>query len=494
MSQEDHPLPTGLTAKIAAVTAFLIALGALIDASVTVFTKIPSVTCRLEISLPWCSAPGDDRPKTDANLAPKPDSTPPVADQFPDTFDLIFRLELADNSPYLAEDQVHIVVPAKRWSNYLGRHPEGYYTEQFDTPGKTSSFSAFVTRKVETGYTSQPPITSFCLRRADPPPDNAKMMKSVAMQCKEGVQPCATFGDDDQKLLALCARINGPGQRGSLRGASRFASLVFGTAMAASQQRVWSIPSLDSLLARKSANELRDGFTVFTIQSAQKVDVEADAVSLDLAVKDAPVLIEGLPAALQPHSFDPEQPVTLKFGLQNLDFEGRYAGCDRITAQLQFYKDAVAVGAPVSLELLYAALRNVESSAIQTSKGTFTWSASYEVSNPQNKRTDWRVFVRTAARSELAKLEPSGKRSTISGSSIRQAATIIRSMRFSAHRFAAAGDWRSASCNRPDKLGLPSRPKKRATSRILLNWNGATAQACSGSSIEKSIFTRNRST
>jgi hypothetical protein len=415
MSQKGHSSPTGPTAKIVAVTTFLVALAGLIDASVAVFAKLPSVTCRLGISLPWCSAPGGatvaaSTATADATLAPKPNSIPPVAigvaDQFPDTFALIFRLELADNSPYLAEDQVRIGVPAKLWSNYLGRHPEGYYTEQFDTPGKTSSFSAIVTRKVQTGYTGQPPTTSFCLRRADPPPDNAKMMRGVVMQCREGAQPCATFGEGDQKLLALCAPINGPGQRGSLRGASRFASLVFDTAMAASQQRVWSVPSLDSLLARKSANELRDGFTVFTIRSTQKVEVDADAVSLDLAVNDAPVLVEGLPAALQPRSFDPEQPVTLKFGLQNLDFEGRHAGCDRITVQLQFYKDAVAVGAPVSLELLYAALRNVESSAIQTSKGTFTWTASYEVSNPQNKRTDWRVFARTAARSELAELEP----------------------------------------------------------------------------------------
>jgi hypothetical protein len=342
-----------------------------------------------------------------AKTSPALEPNPSFADQFPNNFNLIFSLELADDTPYLARDQVRISVPAKRWANYLGLHPEGYYSEQFDTPGKTSAFYALVTRKVETGYTGQPRVTSFCLRRSDHPPDKAKQGTAV-MQCKEGDQPCGAFGADDEGLLTLssaCGRINGPEKSGSISGVSPFANLVFGTAAAASQERVWSIPSLDSLLARKSANVLRDGFTIFTIQSAQKLDARADAVSLDLAVNDTPVLVEGLPAALQPYDFDPEQPVKLKFGLQNLDFDGRYAGCDTITARLQFYKGGDAVGAPLSLDLRYAALRNVEASAIQTEKGIFTWSASYEVSNPQNKRTDWRVFVRTAPRTELAELQ-----------------------------------------------------------------------------------------
>jgi hypothetical protein len=53
----------------------------------------------------------------------------------------------------------------------------------------------------------------------------------------------------------------------------------------------------------------------------------------------------------------------------------------------------------------YAALRNVGSSEIKTDKGAFTWSARYEVSNAQGKGTDWRVFVRSAPRAELAQLE-----------------------------------------------------------------------------------------
>jgi hypothetical protein len=102
MSQEDHRLPTGLRAKIVALTAFLVALGALLDASVALFTKIPSVTCRLEISLPWCSAPGDNLPpvfpKTDPTLAPKPNSTPTVPVQTNPTGQFISMAGALDQS------------------------------------------------------------------------------------------------------------------------------------------------------------------------------------------------------------------------------------------------------------------------------------------------------------------------------------------------------------------------------------------------------------
>ncbi len=57
---EDPPPTTGLTAKIVAATAFLVAAGALVDAGIALFTKVQPVTCRLPISPPWCSAPDDD--------------------------------------------------------------------------------------------------------------------------------------------------------------------------------------------------------------------------------------------------------------------------------------------------------------------------------------------------------------------------------------------------------------------------------------------------
>jgi hypothetical protein len=50
-----------LTAKIAGCTAFLVAIGALIDAVVGLTTRTPAVTCSLGISFPWCAAPA---PKT----------------------------------------------------------------------------------------------------------------------------------------------------------------------------------------------------------------------------------------------------------------------------------------------------------------------------------------------------------------------------------------------------------------------------------------------
>jgi hypothetical protein len=50
-------ITSGLTAKVGAATAFLLALGALIDAGLGILTKVQPPTCSLGFSFPWCSHP-----------------------------------------------------------------------------------------------------------------------------------------------------------------------------------------------------------------------------------------------------------------------------------------------------------------------------------------------------------------------------------------------------------------------------------------------------
>jgi hypothetical protein len=59
MAPEPDALPEsrGLRGKIVVMTAFLVAVAALIDAATAVATKTQSLICRLAISLPWCEAP-----------------------------------------------------------------------------------------------------------------------------------------------------------------------------------------------------------------------------------------------------------------------------------------------------------------------------------------------------------------------------------------------------------------------------------------------------
>lgn len=57
--------PTGLAAKIAFVTAVLLALAGFIDAANSVFTKTQSFTCRFGVSLPWCAAEATIRTTAD---------------------------------------------------------------------------------------------------------------------------------------------------------------------------------------------------------------------------------------------------------------------------------------------------------------------------------------------------------------------------------------------------------------------------------------------
>jgi hypothetical protein len=46
--------PKGLTARVAVLTAFLVALAGLIDGVTAVLTKSESLTCSFGVSLPWC--------------------------------------------------------------------------------------------------------------------------------------------------------------------------------------------------------------------------------------------------------------------------------------------------------------------------------------------------------------------------------------------------------------------------------------------------------
>jgi hypothetical protein len=71
-------------------------------------------------------------------INPKPG--PSSADPFPANFDLVFSLELADDTPYLAKDQVHIVVSAKRWENYIGLHPTGSMSSRSTCPARRRRF------------------------------------------------------------------------------------------------------------------------------------------------------------------------------------------------------------------------------------------------------------------------------------------------------------------------------------------------------------------
>ena len=336
---------------------------------------------------------------------------------FPETLDLKFSLEaLNPADPNLAKDQIYFRVqspPDDGERRKLALQDDGFYRQdKVSTPrGNAVFYAAFSRSPLNAQLVSgAPPYTMICLRRAGAPPEMTRGNQAI-LRCKEGDQPCGLDPTDPGWLAPSeeCRRKTEPRSPAGLPSATRFASLFVTEAMAAPAGPVWTVPSLETLAEQKRQDRLRDGFTTFTIEAAADAKIEGDAVSLDLRVNDTPILIEGLPAEFQLRALKPGQPLKVTFGLQNLDFDGRYAGCDRIEARLLFYKSGEAAGAPIVLPLYYAALRDAAPTEIATERGKFTWSAAYQLARPRDvqgrTQEEWRVFLTSAPVNQLNQLE-----------------------------------------------------------------------------------------
>jgi TIR domain len=337
---------------------------------------------------------------------------------FPERLDLKFSLEpLNPDDPNLSKDQVYFSVQRPLDDGErrkLVLQDDGFYRQdKVRTPLPDEPFYAVFSRSPVSAQrvSGAPAYTVICLRRTDAPPETTARNQAV-LRCKEGDQACKVDQIIDPgwlKAAADCRRNTEPRSPAGLPSTTRFASLFVTEAMAAPAGPVWTVPSLETLAEQKSQDRLRDGFTTFTIEAAADAKIEGDAISLDLRVNDTPILIEGLPADLRRRSLKPDQPLKVTFGLQNLDFDGRYAGCDRIEARLLFYKSGEAAGAPIVLPLYYAALRDAAPTEIATDRGKFTWSAAYELARPRDvqgrTQEEWRVFLTSAPVNQLSQLE-----------------------------------------------------------------------------------------
>jgi hypothetical protein len=370
------------------------------------------------------------KPEVQANITPAttPQTTPqttqtptepelPSEIKIPPTIELKFTLDLLNPDPNLSKDQVYFGVKSPQSTSNrrkISLQDEGFYVpDKVTTPRDDAVLYAGFSRSTINSQlvSSQPPYTVICLRRSRTPPRVA-LAGEVILRCKEGDQPCDKFDQADPGWFEVsndCPSQSKPRSPAGLWRKTRFASLFATDAAAAPASPTWIVPSLETLTEQKSRNQLRDGFTTFSVAADADTKIDADAVSLDLRVNDTPILIEGLPADLQARSLQAGEPLRLTFGLQNLNFDGRYNGCDRIEAKLLFYKDGVTVGAPVILPLYYAALRDAARTEISTGQGKFTWSASYELARPRDVKArnqeEWRLFLTSRPLSKINEIQ-----------------------------------------------------------------------------------------
>ncbi len=315
------------------------------------------------------------------------------ASVFPPELNLQLRLtSTAPMSPAFLND--HIVLgmkspPRARPSKRIEIDSDGWFHDDVATPAEGGQLEALIHRAVKEGYaTTADPKTKLCLTRAPtPPPPFSSAI--VQVRCPEG-GACRDFDELDPGWLALCddSQLS---PTASLFPRQRAAEFSFiSSAQAQAPEFIWVVPSIESLAARR--NSLHDGYTAFSIDAADLGSMDANGVSLHLRVNDVEVQVEGMPGEFLTKIFDPGKPLHLEFGLENLDFEGRNAGCDSVSAELRFWKGTTQVGKSIVLERSYAALRDGETITQTVDGYQISWSGHYE---PPLTPVDWRVFVQS---------------------------------------------------------------------------------------------------
>ncbi|MEA2910783.1 MAG: hypothetical protein QOJ15_2864 [Bradyrhizobium sp.] len=221
-------------------------------------------------------------------------------------------------------------------------------------------------------------LTPICLQR----PSSFPQVKAEydVFECIEG-DLCRSAAFGTTGWLAICPK---SGEAVPPVKPSRYADFLIARAQAATVERRWVVPSLETLSEQNAEGV---GYTVFTLSTAAFRKSEALGVEIDVRVNGTRVEEDGLPPALRPVANDPSQPFRHSFALQSLDFQGLHGGCDEISVGLTPIYGGGRKGDPRTVTLSYAALRDVEERKVPFAGDTLTWWASYIT-----PAREWRYF------------------------------------------------------------------------------------------------------
>jgi hypothetical protein len=211
-------------------------------------------------------------------------------------------------------------------------------------------------------------LTPICLQR----PSSFPQVKAEydVFECIEG-DVCRSPAFGTTGWLAICPK---SGEAVPPVKPSRYADFLIARAQAATVERRWVVPSLETLSERNAEGV---GYTVFTLSTAAFRKPEALGVEVDVRVNGTRVEEDGLPPAMRPVANDPAQPFRYSFALQSLGFQGLHGGCDEISVGLTPVYGGGRKGDAQTVTLSYAALRDVEERKVPFAGDTLTWWASY---------------------------------------------------------------------------------------------------------------------
>ena len=312
------------------------------------------------------------------------------------------------------ESKIELPTPAQARERELE-----FVLERALLPLPGQRFEADLTRRVQSAHSSAPRRTTLCLQRTLAAP--ADGLQAV-MACEEG-QRCKAAADNPGHFVASCNPLPAPLRKTSgldwlaLPSAQARAALpppaptrVLSApslpgagveAASATPDRVWSIPSIETLRQRNAAGAAgaadaggagvaRGAFAEIELISPPLPSLRAARrVSLELTVNNQPAWIDGLPPHANSFPFDAEQGLRLQFGLENLGFSGARSGTEQLSLRLRFL-DGKAVLRVWQADLSYVALRpQPKPQVVGDPELGISWTARYHPGSADR----WQVFL-----------------------------------------------------------------------------------------------------
>ena len=238
--------------------------------------------------------------------------------------------------------------------------------------------------------------THFCLRQtaAAPPADGV-----LRLQCSEAeaCRPTEAAG-----ILVPCgarvgqARWNGPAWLPSAMaqpanvpapGASRPTGPAPGD---------WLVPRLPTLQSQRGTPQAV-AYSEVTLRFGPLTGIEqADAASHEVSINGRRLWVNGMPAWTHAVALVPGQPLTLAFGLENLDAAGHSAGQEDLEVALVLLRNKREV-ARDTVRLPFTALRDLPERVAQSAAGrTVHWSARYRPASADR----YQIFVHGGGRAD----------------------------------------------------------------------------------------------
>ncbi|MGH6847269.1 MAG: hypothetical protein ACREC0_07480 [Methylocella sp.] len=259
----------------------------------------------------------------------------------------------------------HYENPAERDLDKLGWYHDDVYMQAPD-----GRFNGIITRVPKNSF--DPRLqrdrfeTPICLRWASTPPTTHP--QPVAFyKCNEAMPTGICVADPlDIGWLELC----------KLKDTFNWRSLelVGGAHAEPTPASEWVVPSLDTL-SRWSKEHLV-GFTKFEIRATNTSGIEADRVAFRARVNGAELLIDGIKGQYQARPFVPGSMPGFSFGVQSLNLDGRFAGCNLIEVGI-FYMRGAHIVAHHTIKENFVSMRQVSPVEKTVDGLTYHWTGEY---------------------------------------------------------------------------------------------------------------------